>query len=104
MEGAVNMLLELLAEERMKSFALDNQLATEKRLRLQAENKIIELQSPEVGLHTSPAPQSFDTHSGLERLPRVRVKRADRVLRTIPLDETPDNTSSTGTVLRDCSS
>lgn len=94
MDGAVRLLLELLAEERMKRFALNDLLEEEKRLRLQAENKTLELR--EATIHAPPQP--IDAHMGLERIPRVRVKRAERVIRTIPLDESLEK-SPTG---RDC--
>ena len=94
MDGAVRLLLELLAEERMKRFALNDLLEEEKRLRLQAENKTLELR--EATIHAPPQP--IDVHMGSERIPRVRVKRAERVIRTIPLDESLEK-SPTG---RDC--
>ena len=94
MDGAVRLLLELLAEERMKRFALNDLLEEEKRLRLQAENKTLEL--CQATIHAPPQP--IDTHMGLEHIPRVRVKRAERVIRTIPLDESLEK-SPTG---REC--
>ena len=96
MDGTVRLLLELLAEERMKRFALNDLLEEEKRLRLQAENKTLELR--QATIHAPPQP--IDAHMGLERIPCVRVKRAERVIRTIPLDESLEK-SPTG---RDCSS
>ena len=66
------MLLELLAEERIQRFALAIELAGERRLRIQAENKNIEVLSYEATKHASTSPQTSITHPVLERYSRDR--------------------------------
>ena len=82
MEGAVKMLLELLAEEHVKCGRLKNELAEETAIRIAAENKNLTLLIGKAAPHETP---SYDTHSGLEKinaipgkidkLPKLNIRR-----------------------------